>query len=223
MWRGGRKMEHESCSLFFGRTGYVTRRAPSEFAIWNPEGGFVSGCSEHAFLMLLGCFHSCSAQSWVPLPQGALNLSWYLQQSSYAPSPPCCSHFTSAVNTNLELPSFPVTVGLLLMFPKWKSLPILMKKFSLCPHYTHLMSGRPCSRWLLNFLPCTALCLQSTGLFLHRASHLLGTALWFCIALYVEGSYTVVVIITGMQIYYLVFSNLVGAHVYLVHLSAVFK
>jgi len=73
------------------------------------------------------------------------------------------------------------------------------------------------------FLPCTALCLQSTDLFLHRASHLLGTAVWFCIALYIEGSYTMVVIITGVQIYYLVFSNSVGVHVYLVQLSAVFK
>ena len=172
--------------------------------------------------MFLGCFHSSSVQSWVPLLQGALNLSWHLRQSSCAPSPPCCSRFTSAVNANLELLSFPVTLGLLPMYPKWKSLPILMKKFSLCPHYRHFMSSRPCFQWLLNFsLAKLCLCLQSAGVFLHRASHLLGTALWFCIALYVEGSYTVVVIITGMQIYYLVFSNSVGAHVYLVDRKSV--
>lgn len=88
----------------------------------------------------------------------------------------------------------------------------------------HLMSDRPCFQRLLNFsLAQLCLCLQSAGLFLRRASHLLGTALWFCIALYIEGSYTVVVIIRGMQIYYVMFSNSVGAHVYLVHLSAVFK
>lgn len=58
---------------------------------------------------------------------------------------------------------------------------------------------------------------------MHRASYILGTALWFCVALYIEGSYMVVLIIRGMQTSYLVFSNSVGAHVYLVHLSAVFK
>lgn len=167
-------------SLFFGRMGRVSGRARTQFAVRNPGGGFVSGCSEHAFLMFLGCFHSSSAQSWVPLPQGAPSLSWHLQQSSCAPSPPCCSRFTFAANANTEPPSFPVTVGLLSVYPKWKSLPILMKKFSLCPHYTHLMSGRPCFQWLLNFsLAQLCLCLQSAGLFLHRASHLLGTVLWF--------------------------------------------
>lgn len=57
----------------------------------------------------------------------------------------------------------------------------------------------------------------------HRAPCFLGMGLLFGIALYVEGSYAVAVVITGMQIYYLMFSNSVGAHVYLVHLSAVFK
>lgn len=129
------------CSL-----GFVVRRALAEFAIQNPGGVFVSGCLKHDFLMLLGCFCS-SVQCWVPLPQGALNLSgffWNLWQSSCALSPSCCSHLASAMNANWELPSFLVTVRLLPMYTKCKSLPVLMKKFSLCHQFRHLMSGRPC-------------------------------------------------------------------------------
>lgn len=135
----------------------VVRRALAKFAAQNPGGVFVSGCLKHDFLMFLGCFHS-SVQCWVPLPQRVLNLSWHLWQSFCAPSPSLCSHFTSAVHANWELPSFLVTVKLLLMYTKCKSLPVLMKIFSLCPLYTHLMSGRPCFQWLLS-LSLAQLCL----------------------------------------------------------------
>lgn len=121
--------------------GCVVRRALAEFAIQNPGGVFVSGC----FLMFLGCFYS-SVQCWVPPSQGALSLSGFFQnlwQSSCALSPSCCSHLASAVNANLELPSFLVTVQLLPMCTKCKILPVLIKKFALCHQYTHLMSGRP--------------------------------------------------------------------------------
>lgn len=161
-------------------------------------------------------------QSWVPLPQGALHLSWYLQPSSCAPSPPRCSHFTSAVNANLELPFLPATVGLLPTYPSGRAFPSHEEIISLSSLYTFNV-WQDLFSVTAEFLQCTALCLQSAGLFLHGATHLFGTALWFCIALYIEGSCMVLVIITGMQIYYLVFSNSVGAHVYLVHLSAVFK
>lgn len=65
--RDSRDAEHKSCSLL-GRMGRVTRRALTEFAARNPAGGFVSGCSEHASLMFLGCFQSSPGQSWFPLP-----------------------------------------------------------------------------------------------------------------------------------------------------------
>lgn len=43
------------------------------------------------------------------------------------------------------------------------------------------------------FLPCTALFVPLEHWpFLHEPSHLLGTAIWFCIVLYIGGSYMVV-------------------------------
>lgn len=75
------------------------------------------------------------------------------------------------------------------------------------------------------FLPCTALfvppeCWPFSAQGLSLTWH---SALVFVLLCTLKAATTVVVIITGMQIYYLVFSNSVGAHVYLVHLSAVFK
>lgn len=160
--------------------------------------------------MFLGCFHS-SAQCWVPLRQGALKLSWNLWQSSCAPSPSRCSHFTSAVNANWELPSFLVTVTLVPVYTKCKTLSVLMKKFSLCPQYTHLMSGRPPFSVIAKFLPCIALFVpvehwpfsaQGLSLTWHSALVLYCSVHWR--QLHGRSKFT------GMQIYYLLFSSSVG-------------
>lgn len=158
--------------------------------------------------------------------QGALHPSWHLWQSPPAlPFPSMLLMFYLCINVNLEPFPFPATLGLLPMDSEWQSLPTRRKKL---PSWSWIHRFNVWQKLFLvtaEFLSCTAPFVfpERWPFSAHRASGFLGMGLLFGIALYVEGSYTVAVVIRGMQIYYLMFSNSVGAHVYLVHLSAVFK
>lgn len=92
------------------------------------------------------------------------------------------------------------------MYSEQESLPTCVKKLP------SLFWVYICNVWQTLFsvtlhfsLAQLCLCFRSAGLSLHRASCFLGTAPQLCIALCIEGSFTVAVVITGMQIYYLMF------------------
>lgn len=201
------------CSL-----GCVVRTVLAEFVIYNCGGAFVSGCLKHDFLMFLGCFHS-SVQWWVPLPQRALNLSWNLWQSSCASSLSYCSHLASALNANWELFSFLVTVGLLPVYTKCKS--SHEKILSVSSVYTfHVWQAL----FLVTteFLPCTVLFVPlEHWTFSSRALSLTwhSTLVLYCSVHWrqLHGSSK----FTGMQIYYLLFSNSVG-HMFILYAWVLF-
>lgn len=170
--------------------------------------------------MFLGCFQS-SVRCWVPLLQGALNISWNLWQSSCSRSPSCYSHLASALNANWELPSFPYCGA---------SPPVYQVQEPSCPHEKILSvsSIYTFNVWqalflvTAEFLPCTALfvppdCWPFSAWALSLTWH--STPVLYCSVHWrqINGSSK----FTGMQIYYLLLSNSVG-HMFILYAWVVF-